>query len=149
MQYISLWDTIIQYIYIYIYIFFLIEYTSTGSLRLAGGSVPGEGRVEILGESEDWGTICDDGWDKTDAGVACRQLGYPDALEAIVNVDNPNTQPVFGSGSGPILLDGLDCESEKRHLRDCLVTKEWGIHDCTHGEDAGIKCDMGRKFLLH
>eukprot|EP00057_Strongylocentrotus_purpuratus_P018205 XP_011672679.1 PREDICTED: scavenger receptor cysteine-rich domain superfamily protein [Strongylocentrotus purpuratus] len=122
--------------------------TSQGSLRLAGGYVPGEGRVEILGESGDWGTICDDGWDNTDAGVACRQLGYPDALEAIVNVDYPNTLPVFGSGSGPILLDGLDCESEKRHLRDCLVTNEWGIHDCTHDEDAGITCDLGLTRLV-
>ncbi|XP_041452747.1 deleted in malignant brain tumors 1 protein-like [Lytechinus variegatus] len=115
--------------------------TSQGSLRLANGTVPGEGRVEILGGSGEWGTICDDLWDKIDAGVACRQLGYPDAVDVYVNRNYPHSQPYFGPGTGPILLDGLACTSDKRHLRDCSVTKGWGIHDCVHGEDAGMECD--------
>ena len=47
----------------------------TGHVRLAGGSVQNEGRVEICMNNE-WGTVCDDSWGSSDATVVCRELGY-------------------------------------------------------------------------
>ncbi len=57
---------------------------SEGELRLAGGSVASEGRVEICDAAGLWGTVCDDSWGDVDAGVVCTQLGYP----SMGNLDN-------------------------------------------------------------
>ena len=46
-----------------------------GNIRLANGSTPYEGRVEVCYNLQ-WGTVCDDGWGGNDAGVACNQLGF-------------------------------------------------------------------------
>ena len=46
-----------------------------GQLRLAGGNIPNEGRVEICLNNE-WCTVCDDSWGSADATVVCRQLEY-------------------------------------------------------------------------
>lgn len=48
---------------------------TNGELRLAGGSGPYEGRVELC-VNEAWGTVCSIGWNNADANVVCRQLGY-------------------------------------------------------------------------
>jgi len=54
---------------------FLTAPCINGQLRLAGGNIGNEGRVEICINNV-WGTVCLDYWGNTDAAVVCRQLGY-------------------------------------------------------------------------
>ena len=53
------------------------------NIRLVGGTLPIEGRVEYCMGGE-WGTICHDRWDDNDAKVVCRQLGYD--VEGAANI---------------------------------------------------------------
>ena len=53
----------------------LIAPCSTGQLRLAGGNIANEGRVEICLNNV-WGTVCDDHWGSIGAALVCRQLEY-------------------------------------------------------------------------
>ncbi len=49
-----------------------------GGIRLIQGITALEGRVEIC-HSNRWGTVCDNGWERSDTKVACRQLGLSSA----------------------------------------------------------------------
>ena len=48
---------------------------SDGEVRLVGGSLASEGHVEVCYNNQ-WGTICNIGWDDDDASVVCGQAGF-------------------------------------------------------------------------
>ena len=48
---------------------------TTGDIRLVGGVLESEGRLEVC-INQVWGTVCRYGWSYVDSSVACRQLGY-------------------------------------------------------------------------
>ena len=45
------------------------------SIRVVNGSNNGSGQVEVC-RFGCWGTVCDEGWDRDDANIACRQLRF-------------------------------------------------------------------------
>ncbi|XP_048581917.1 deleted in malignant brain tumors 1 protein isoform X4 [Nematostella vectensis] len=111
-----------------------VPYTSkipTHRTRLIGGSRPSEGRVEVFYNGA-WGTVCDDLWDEADASVVCKSLGYPGARSF-------KTMAYFGRGSGPIVLDNVECRGYEDAIGEC-PSRGWGVSNCGHKEDAGVVC---------
>ena len=109
-----------------------------GEVRLAGGSGPHDGRVEVYFNSV-WGTVCDDGWDLQDAMVVCRQLGYGSAVGALEFA-------AFGEGSGPIWYSNVLCSGNESNLTQCSnATAE---NNCAHSEDAGVICTSKSNCFL-
>ena len=129
------------YVYFFIYLSpYLCAYLGTTNLfariyacfsvvRLVGSSTAG--RVEVLYRGQ-WGTVCDDQWDLNDARVVCRELGFQDAEAAFQGSS-------VADGTGPIWLDDVRCVGNEASLFDC-AHRGWGIEDCSHSEDAGVRC---------
>uniref|UniRef100_A0A667WN13 Neurotrypsin n=1 Tax=Myripristis murdjan TaxID=586833 RepID=A0A667WN13_9TELE len=100
-------------------------------VRLVGGRSGSEGTVEVFHGGQ-WGSICDDQWDDSDAEVVCRQLGLSGVARAW-------GQAYFGEGSGRVWLDEVRCTGNELSVEQCPKSA-WGEHNCLHSEDAGVSC---------
>ena len=103
-------------------------------IRLVGGNSYNEGRVEVNYYGE-WGTVCDDGWDDTDAGVVCRQLGFGSSGIAIRSAG-------FGHGSGSIWLNSVTCTGNESTLASCGHLGVGVTKNCNHFKDASVICSQ-------
>ncbi len=97
-----------------------------------------EGRLEIYHAGE-WGGICDDFWGIADARVACKELGYPGATEALRELTRPTPAPIW--------LDSVNCTGSEESLTQGESPCDhagWGPHNPHHcsdqGEYAGVRC---------
>ncbi|MEQ2221845.1 Lysyl oxidase 2B, partial [Ilyodon furcidens] len=101
-------------------------------VRLRGGAIVGEGRVEILKNGE-WGTICDDNWNLLSATVVCRELGFGSAKEALSGGQ-------LGQGMGPVHMNEVQCSGFEKSITECSLNKD--ALGCSHEEDAAVRCNV-------
>nr|XP_054491308.1 uncharacterized protein LOC129121822 [Agelaius phoeniceus] len=107
--------------------------TDAVELRLAGGSSPCAGRVEVKLQGH-WGTVGDDSWDMADAEVVCQQLGCGSASIAYY------THERFGVGDGLVSLALVNCSGAEATLWNCEI-RGWGPYNSSiHGLNAAVVC---------
>ncbi|XP_035864485.1 uncharacterized protein si:ch211-150o23.3 isoform X2 [Sander lucioperca] len=105
--------------------------TAFGGVRLVDGENKCSGRVEVLLHNQ-WGTVCDHGWDPREANVVCLELGCGLA-------EFTPHGAVYGAGSGPIWLRHVQCSGHESSLTRCAVDLHSNAY-CTHENDAVVKC---------
>jgi hypothetical protein len=112
---------------------------TSGSLRFVSTYLIGSigGRLETFINNE-WGTVCNSGWNKTDAIVACRQLGF-------LSVDRDSGTQGFGGYYQRIWLKNVNCQGTESRLTDCPHSSG---SDCDHFNDVAISCNNNVLYRL-
>ena len=109
-----------------------------------------EGRLEVCLNNV-WGTVCESSWYRSDAAVACRQLGlqstgeedFTSTIVTIVFIYNftgvTQRTSFYGSGEGPPLMI-LYCTGNEKSIFDCRYDKQTSGR-CYNRYVPGIKCE--------
>ena len=109
-------------------------YLCAGDIRLFGGSVPSEGRVELFYEGG-WRRVA--GFGFTAARVACRQVGYP---------YSDGTRD-FGQGNSTVWVVIWSCNGDEERVEQCLHTGWKIITNSVTGVRCRGKCLQGVKYI--
>ena len=83
--------------------------------------------------NNNWGWVCADQWDKQDADVACRMMGFDGSLSSFKeNQEGQETKY-------RLWFNNKKCTGNERSLFSCAQD---GLkpHDCEEGQRAGVTC---------
>jgi len=108
-----------------------------GNVRLSGGENDMEGLLQVYHNGE-WGTVCDDSFNKVDGDVVCHQLGM--GMSTWVGTKLRDEYASFvDSSTTPIWMDDVQCHGTEASLEQCPYGG-WGVNNCQHSEDVALSC---------
>ena len=81
----------------------------------------------MVKRSNQWGTVCDDGFGLTEAQSACHTLGL-----------SGGSYTHGEHVGGKIWIESVNCHSSTQTFP--CSHKGWGNHDCEHSEDIVLTC---------
>jgi len=112
------------------YMFCGIPCIAITDIRLVNGTYKNQGRLEVK-VSGIWGTACLNSWGTDESNVACKQLGYSEALfvsgETVSNDEIPNW------------LEIVHCEGNESFIWDC-TNNGLGEDDCIGDDVVYLVC---------
>jgi hypothetical protein len=115
-------------------VFSAVPSYSSKTVRLAGSppNVTGanEGRIEVF-DGDIWKDVCHRRWDRRDAEVVCKELGFLGASFGMV-------ESYYGPGINNGSVQNFDCEGDETALKDCPYKS--GDKTCKDQETAGASC---------
>ncbi|CAL9707838.1 unnamed protein product [Knipowitschia caucasica] len=94
------------------------------------------GRLEVLHNGQ-WGTVCNDMWNKLNSVVVCRELACGPATDS--------TRSGAGRATGEIWLDDVKCKGNESSILSCQHNA-MGNHNCDHSEDVSVVCSDPVRF---
>lgn len=110
-------------------------YIGPGIVGLGGG---GKGGGKGSG-GEGWSTVCDDGWTRRSAAVACRSMGYDAVLKHGEPCSGFLGSNYCGDVDAPLAVSMVECEGHEEMLRDCTMEIKEDVY-CVHSEDVVLQC---------
>lgn len=106
-------------------------------IRILGGKTEHEGRLQVKINNQ-WGTVCNYGWDIKDAALVCQQLGL--VLHPNDWFLERNEIPNAGT-TEPVILSNLQCDEFDIDITQCRAEKNGNFEQsCGHENDVGIRC---------
>ena len=126
-------------------------------MRLQGGGLSDEiGRVEVCMAGQ-WGLVCHDNWDDSDAAVVCRQLGYTGGrCSSLIHIlliislclvgGVATTGSTFGRTFGVhFALNDVNCTGNESNIFDCQYPVNERINCLiVRYQEAGVMCGVTR-----
>jgi len=100
--------------------------------RLVEGQSPQEGLVQVYNNMT-WGWVCADQWDKQDADVVCRMMGFPGSLSSSIEKEKKPKTKLH------VWLNNMQCFGNESSLFSC-TNSGLGSHNCKTKEKAGAIC---------